>query len=101
MAEFLFEYDAAADVWVGPTFSNKTGTLSIVGLLTTETVAVEVQRVIDPDPDTDAHWTPLVQNGDAVVLSADHNAERISGNLLVRIKKAAGVSGNQYTVRYA
>lgn len=77
------------------------GTLSIVGLVTTETVAIQVPRVESPDEANDAHWTPLMQNDAAVVLRAGHNAENTPCNLLVRLVKDAGVAGNAYGVQWS
>jgi len=77
------------------------GTLSIVGLVTTETVAVQIPRVASPDETNDAHWTPLMQNDAAVVLRAGHNAENTPCSLLVRLVKDAGVAGNAFGVNWS
>lgn len=77
-----------------------TGVLSIVGLVTTETVAIEIPRVDSPNVSTDAHWTALMQDDAAVTLRAGHNVVRIPGKLLVRLNKDAGVSSNAYGVAW-
>jgi hypothetical protein len=76
-------------------------TLSIVGLVTTETVAVQIPRVESPDDATDADWTNLVQDGTAVQLDVDNNCIRIPARLNIRLVKAAGVASNAYGVRWA
>lgn len=102
MPDYLFPYNSLADKWVGNLKSDYgTGVLSIVGLVTTEVVSIEIPRVTDPDINNDSHWTPLKQNDSPVTLRAGHNAEQILGNIYVRISKPIGVSGNTYTVRFA
>lgn len=73
-------------------------TLSIIGLVTSETVAVEVPRVFGPDVNNNAHWTPLMQEDEATTIRAGNNAISVPGMLVIRLKKAAGVSGNAYGV---
>ncbi len=83
--------------------NNPTGwnpTLAIVGLVTTEQVAVQIPRVVEPVTATDAHWTPMMQDGEAVVLNADNNVIRLPGALIVRLVKDVGVAGNEYGVRW-
>jgi len=77
------------------------GTLSIVGLVTTETVAIQIPRVETPDEANDAHWTAMVQEGDPVVLKVDNNAVRIPARINIRLVKAAGVAGNLYGIRWS
>jgi hypothetical protein len=98
--ELRLEINANAETAVFPT-GRDTGTLSIVGLVTTETVAVQIPRVAHPVTATDAHWTNLIQDGDAVQLDVNNNAIRVPGNLLVRLKKDAGVASNAYGVRFS
>jgi len=78
-----------------------TGTLSLIGLVTTETVAVQIPRVASPDATDDDHWTALMQDGTAVELTADNNVVRIPASLLIRLNKAAGVAANAYGVRFS
>lgn len=73
--------------------------ISIVGLVTTETVTVQIQRVAEPVEANDAHWTDLYQNDELVQLRAGHNAEDVSGLDLVRLVKTAGVSSNAFGVK--
>lgn len=75
-------------------------TLAIVGLVTTEQVAVQIPRVAEPVMATDAHWTPMMQDGEAVVLNADNKVIRLPGALIVRLVKDAGIAGNEYGVRW-
>jgi len=77
------------------------GTLSIVGLVTTETAAIQVPRVENPDEANDAHWTPLVQDGIASVLSAANNVLIVPARLPLRLVKSAGVAGNLYGIRWS
>lgn len=77
------------------------GTLALVGLVTTETVVIEIPKVAFPDESNDNHWTPLVQDGTTVELSATNNCVRIPAKLLIRINKAAGVAGNAYGVSWS
>jgi len=76
-------------------------TLSLVGLVTTETVSVQIPRVVDPDWDDDDHWTPLVQDGIAITLSVNDNVVYVPANLLIRLVKDAGVADNAYGVRWS
>ena len=79
----------------------KSGTLSLIGTVTTESVAVEIPTVEEGYNLTDnAHWTPLMVDGEAFVVDASNNARRLPVDLVVRISKAAGVAGNAYGVRW-
>lgn len=78
-----------------------TGTLSLVGEVTTEEVAVQIPTVEAPDVGTDAHWTALMQNGEAVKLSLNNNVLMIPAVVLVRLVKSAGVAGNAYGVQWS
>jgi hypothetical protein len=81
--------------------AGKTGTLSLIGLVTTEKVAIQVPRVQSPDADEDSHWTPLVQDGLPITLDAANNVILVPANLLVRLVKDAGVAGNAYGVQWS
>lgn len=75
-------------------------TLSIIGLVTTETVAVQIPRVASPIEATDEHWTALVVDGDEIALSVTNNAIMLPSRLdQVRLVKAAGVDENAYGVK--
>lgn len=78
-----------------------TGTLSIVGVVSTETVAVQIPRVESPNETNDDHWTPLMQDGEAFKLTASDNARRLPVTLQIRLVKDAGASGNAYGVRWS
>lgn len=78
----------------------------LVGLVTTERVAVQLPRVENPHPTNDDHWTPWMQKVQgvqglvAVELSVDNPVIRIPSALIVRLVKDAGVAGNEYGVRW-
>lgn len=93
-----FNADAAKTMF---TTGGNTGTLSLVGLVTTETVAIQIPRVASPDATNDDHWTALVQEDEAVTLRAGHNVTRIPASLLLRLEKDAGVEENPYGVRFS
>lgn len=66
------------------------GCFSVIGVLQSdEEITFEIPANIDPDVDTDAHWTPLMQSGAAVVLSSTHNAESVPVGLVLRVSKPA------------
>lgn len=74
--------------------------LSIVGVLQgAETVSLEIPVVLEPDEDTDADWTPLIQfnavsgTDEAVIFVASgENAKIIPADLIVRVVKTATTS---------
>lgn len=74
--------------------------LALVGLVTTEQVAVQIPRVEHPEPSNPAHWTPWIQDGVAVALSASNSVIRVPSALIMRLVKDAGVAGNEYGVRW-
>lgn len=76
-------------------------TLSIVGLVTTEIVSVQIPKVENPADGNDAHWTPLVQDGLAVELSSSNNVIFVPAILTLRLVKPAGVDENAYGVRWS
>lgn len=95
---------ADADVTAFVVSSNaggNTGTLSIVGLVTTEVVAVQIPKVENPVESNDDHWTPMMQEDEAVVLRAGNNVVLIPAELHIRLVKPAGVAGNTYGVRWS
>jgi len=96
----IFAISADADKKSFVTDGN-TKTISLVGLVTTETVAVQIPRVESPADDNDAHWTAMMQGGAAVELTADNNVVRVPARLHIRLVKAAGVAGNAYGVRWS
>lgn len=95
---------ADADIIAFTVSSNaggNTGTLSIVGLVTTEVVAVQIPKVENPVEGNDDHWTPMMQEDEAVVLNAGNNVIRVPAELSIRLVKSAGVAGNTYGVRWS
>lgn len=93
--------DSAKKMFVSGYGGSNSATLSIVGVVTTEEVAVEIPTVESPDVDTPAHWTALMQEDMAVILRAGNNVIVIPSRLLIRLNKAAGVAGNAYGVRWS
>lgn len=77
----------------------KDGTLSVVGVLTTEEVAIEIPTVVDPDENNDNHWTPVMSNGEAIVLNSDNNILGIPFVSTLRVNKPAS-TGNAFGVDY-
>jgi len=73
-------------------------TLTVVGLMTTETITIEVPKVMAPIAATDAHWTPLYQVGDIVQLTSTNNSITVPVDIVVRLKKALS-TGNAFGVR--
>jgi len=71
---------------------NLNGSISIVGLVTTESVAIQIPRVASPAVDTDAHWTNFVSDSTTVVLSATNNRISLSYRGTYRIVKPASVA---------
>lgn len=67
---------------------NLNGSLSIVGLVTTESVAIQIPRVATPAVDTDAHWTNFVYDGTTYVLNATNNRVSLPFRGTYRIAKA-------------
>jgi len=75
------------------------GALQIVGIITTEVVAIEQPIVAQPVESNDAHWTPIKSEGTAWALTADDNAFVIPGRIVIRVKKLAS-PGNAFGIRY-
>lgn len=78
---------------------NLNGSLSIVGLVTTESVAIEIPRVAIPDVDTDAHWTDLIYEGVTYVLDANNNRRSVPFRGTYRIAKSTS-AGNAFGVEF-
>jgi len=68
---------------------NLNGSLSIVGLVTTESVAIQIPRVAEPAVATDAHWTNYFYDGIAQVLDVNNNRVSIPFRGTYRIVKPA------------
>lgn len=74
--------------------------LLLVGVVTTEVVDIQIPTVEEPEESNDAHWTALMQDGDAVTLNVDHNVVWLPSNhQIIRLNKATGVAANAYGVR--
>lgn len=78
---------------------NLNGSLSIIGLVTTESVAIQIPRVETPAVDTDAHWTNYVYDGTTYVLDVDNNRISLPFRGTYRISKAAS-NGNAFGIRF-
>jgi len=78
---------------------NLNGSVSIIGLVTTETVAIEIPKVENPAVDTDTDWTPLVYDGITYVLDANNNRRSIPFRGTYRISKAESV-GNSFGIGF-
>ena len=88
----LIHPTASADTKVIKTtswLSSKPACLSVVGILVAETIALEIPVNTDPDPATDAHWTPYFQDDAQVLLTATNMAVAIPVGLTIRVKKPA------------
>lgn len=78
---------------------NLNGSLSIEGLVTTESVAIQIPRVASPVLATDDHWTNFVYNGTTYVLDVDNNRISIPFRGTYRIAKPAS-PGNAFGIRF-
>lgn len=78
---------------------NLNGSLSIVGLVTTESVAIQIPRVAEPVLDTDAHWTNFIYDGTTYVLNVDNNRISLPFRGTYRISKPIS-SGNAFGIRF-
>ena len=78
---------------------NINGSISIVGLVTTESVAIEIPRVVNPDIATDSDWTALVYAGITYILDSSNNRRSIPFRGTYRIAKASSV-GNAFGVEF-
>lgn len=79
---------------------NLNGSLSLVGSNITQTVAIEIPTVENPDKDTDSDWTAFIYGGTEYVLDADNNRQSIPFRGMYRISKPTSV-GNAFGVRFA
>lgn len=69
---------------------SRPGCLSVVGILgLTESIAIKIPTVADPDPANPAHWQQMYQDGVAITLTSGHHAEAIPVGLLILIDKPA------------
>ena len=78
---------------------NLNGSLSIVGLVVAESVAIQIPKVTSPDVDTDADWTNFIYDSTTYVLDANNNRVSIPFRGTYRIAKAESV-GNAFGIRF-
>jgi hypothetical protein len=78
---------------------NLNGSLSIVGVVTTESIAIEIPTVVSPAVDTDADWTALVYDSETYVLDVNNNRRSIPFRGTYRISKAES-TGNAFGIRF-
>lgn len=78
---------------------NLNGSLSIVGLVTTESVAIQIPRVVTPDLDTDTDWTNFVYDSITYVLDVNNNRISLPFRGTYRISKPASV-GNAFGIGF-
>jgi len=74
-------------------------TLILVGHVTTEKIALQVQAVENPNVATDTDWEPFEQNDEEVVLRKGNRVIKIPAFILLRVVKDAGVDGLVYGMR--
>jgi len=78
---------------------NKDGSISIVGLVTSESVAIQIPRVASPAVDTDADWTNFIYDGTTYVLNVNNNRISLPFRGTYRIVKPAS-SGNAFGIGF-
>lgn len=78
---------------------NLNGSLSIVGLVVAESVAIQIPRVADPAVATDTDWTNYVYDSTTYVLDVNNNRISLPFRGTYRIVKPAS-PGNAFGVRF-
>ena len=78
---------------------NLNGSISIVGLVTTESVAIQIPRVVNPNVATDAHWTNFVYDSTTYVLDVNNNRISIPFRGTYRIAKPSS-NGNAFGIGF-
>jgi len=78
---------------------NLNGSLSIVGLVTTESVAIQIPRIADPAVDTDTDWTNFVYDSTTYVLNVNNNRVSLPFRGTYRIVKPASPE-NAFGIRF-
>ena len=78
---------------------NLNGSISIVGLVTTESVAIQIPRVESPAVGTDTDWTNFVYDSITYVLDVNNNRISIPFRGTYRIAKPESV-GNAFGIRF-
>lgn len=78
---------------------NLNGSLSIVGLVVAESVAIQIPRVETPAVATDTDWTNFIYDGTTYVLDANNNRVSLPFRGTYRISKPAS-PGNAFGIRF-
>jgi hypothetical protein len=78
---------------------NLNGSVSIIGVVTTEVVSIEIPTVVNPDVSNDADWTPLVYEENTYVLDANNNRQSIPFRGVYRIAKPES-TGNAFGIGF-
>jgi len=78
---------------------NLNGSISIVGVVVAESVAIEIPAVESPDVDTDTDWTAFVYDGETYVLDVNNNRRSIPFRGTYRIAKPESV-GNAFGIGF-
>jgi len=91
--------EAAANAILIIDNQNLNGSISIVGLVTTESVAIQIPRVAIPAVDTDTDWTDFVYDGTTYVLDVNNNRISIPFRGTYRIAKPTS-SGNAFGIGF-
>jgi len=78
---------------------NLNGSISIVGVVVAESVAIEIPAVESPDVDTDTDWTAFVYDGETYVLDVNNNRRSITFRGTYRIAKPESV-GNAFGIGF-
>lgn len=78
---------------------NLNGSLSIVGLVVAESVAIQIPRVESPTVATDTDWTNFIYDGITYVLDVNNNRISLPFRGTYRIVKSAS-PGNAFGIGF-
>jgi len=78
---------------------NLNGSLSIVGLVVAESVAIQIPKVANPVLATDADWTNYVYDSTTYVLNANNNRISLPFRGTYRIVKPESI-GNAFGIKF-
>lgn len=78
---------------------NLNGSLSIVGLVVAESVAIQIPRVATPAVATDTDWTNFIYDSTTYVLNANNNRVSLPFRGTYRIVKPAS-PGNAFGIKF-
>jgi len=78
---------------------NLNGSLSIVGLVVAESVAIQIPKVVTPAKDTDADWTNYVYDSTTYMLDVNNNRVSLPFRGTYRIAKPESV-GNAFGIKF-